>query len=126
MSLFEFLKEHTIVTIGNLSMEKCIATETISDDPQKLVEYVIQAGCYISEIRWWHRVEISTQSEIGYGGTLDPRDPNNYYFAETDIVDSFDEKTTIFEYTNYLSRIKTQYKKYDLYPAFDIIEMTKQ
>ena len=120
MNLLQYLNNHTILTIGNLVEDKCVIVEVISNNPEELVEYVIKNDCYISEIRWWDRASISTKSKIGYGGTKDPRDPQKYYFAETDICASFEKETTALEYLEYLNTIKTQYSMHDLYPAFDI------
>ena len=120
MDIMSFLDKHTIVSVGNIASDKCVVVEVITDSSEELIKNVISNNCYISEIRWWHRVEISTQSPIGYGGTRDPRDPQNYYFAETDICCVFQPETTISEYIDYLYLIKAEYSMYDIYPAFDI------
>ena len=120
MSLLQYLKKHIIVSIGSLETDKCVIVEVIVDNPEELLEQVIKNDCYISEIRWWDRTPIFTQSKIGYGGTPDPRDPQNYYFAETDLCNSFGKTTSIPEYVKYLEDIKKQNFMYDLYPAFDI------
>ena len=122
MSILQDLKKHIIVSIGCLKIDNCVMAEVIIDNPKEIVEQVIKSGCYISEIRWWDRVPISTQSGIGYGGTPDPRDPQNYYFAETDIFNSFPKDTTVSEYIKYLEDTKKQNFMYDLYPAFDIYQ----
>ena len=120
MNIFQYLNEHTIVSIGNLPNDKCIAAELICDDTQALVKCVVENDCYISEISWWDRASIALGSKIGYGGTPDPRDPKKYYFAETDICASFEKTTTSAEYVKYLNEVKERYIMYDLYPAFDI------
>ena len=120
MNIVQYLKDNTIVSIGNLNDEKCVIVEAIPKRPIELVKFIIEKSCYISEIRWWDRVPISIGSKIGYGGVPDPRDPQKYYFAETDIFASFKKTTSISEYIKYLEAVKTQYHNYDLYPAFDI------
>ena len=120
MNILQYLKEHRIVSIGYSPKDKCIASELICDDARKLIECVAQNDCYISEILWWDRASIALGSKIGYGGPCDPRDPQNFYFAETDICASFAKSTTISEYIKYLDEIKERYIMYDLYPAFDI------
>ena len=120
MKLLKYFKDHAIVSIGNLSIDECVVVETIFDVPEELIEYVIKNNCYISEISWWDRASIMQKSSIGYGGTPDPRDPQNYYFAETDIRASFEKTTTFSEYIKYLNEVKEKYIMYDLYPAFDI------
>ena len=120
MDLLCFLKEHTIISVGKPITDECVAVEVILDNPEQLVKTVIKNNCYISEIRWWDRVHISKMSSIGYGGTRDPRFPQNYYFAETDIFQTFEPKTTFLEYMDYLTLIWTQYAMYDLHPSFDI------
>ena len=90
------------------------------DNPIDLVDCIIKNNCYISEIRWWDRADITLGSKIGYGGTRDPRVPQKYYFAETDICDTFEKSTSFTEYVEYLNKIKMQYYMYDLHPAFDI------
>ena len=120
MDLLEYLKKHTITSVGNLVNDKCVIVGVIPDNPEELIECVIKNNCYISEISWWDRAAIALGSKIGYGGPLDPRDPQNYYFAETDICASFDPKTTFYEYIKYINDVKKHYFTYDLYPAFDI------
>ena len=120
MNLVCFLKEHKIVSVGCSTDVDCLAVEFIADDPQALISCVAENGCYISEIMWWHRALISKGSEIGYGGPKDPRDPENYYFAETDICSTFSKDTSTEEYESYLSAVKLKYSSYDIYPAFDI------
>ena len=122
MELLNYLKAHSIVSVGNLALNKCVIAEMIPDNCKDVVEYIIKSNCYISEIRWWDRALISQKSKIGYGGTLDPRDPLNFYFAETDICDSFDKKTTASEYLGYIDKIRTKNSEYDLYPAFDVYQ----
>ena len=118
--LYNYLNEHTIISIGNITSKTCVMVEVITDAPHELVDCVIKNKCYISEIRWWDRTHIALKSKIGYGGPHDPRDPQNYYFAETDLCDTFTEATTFNEYVEYLNNIKSRYPLYDLYPAFDI------
>lgn len=120
MDLLEYLKKHTIVSIGNLTTDKCVVVEMIPDNPKELIDCIIKNNCYISEILWWDRASVALGSKIGYGGPLDPRDPQNYYFAETDICASFEKTTTLSEYVKYLDDVKERFVMYDLYPAFDI------
>lgn len=97
-----------------------ICTEVIVTNPIEFVEVVLHNECYISEIRWWDRAKISFGSTIGYGGPRDPNFPNEYYFAETDICKSFSVNTTAIEYKKYLIETKSNFQKYDLFPAFDV------
>ena len=120
MDLNDYLKNHIIVSIGKIVSENYLMVETIVDNPIELVNIALKHGYYITEIRWWDRNSILNDSQIGYGGTLDPRNPN-YYFAETDIFMEFNDKTTLKEYIYYLEKTKNQYFSYDIYPAFDII-----
>lgn len=120
MGIIEYIEKHAIIFIGNLVDDKCVVVETIPDNPKELIEYVINNNCYISEILWWDRVPIALGSKIGYGGPPDPRDPQNYYFAETDIMDFFEPTTSFSKYVEYIDTIKEQNNMYDLYPSFDI------
>ena len=120
MELLAYLKKHIIVTVGKPSAKNCIVVEAIVDNPEQLIEKVIECNCYISEIRWWDRALISSKSKIGYGGTIDLRGEKEYYFAETDICSLFKSDTTIDEYISYINDIKNKHIEYDLYPAFDI------
>ena len=120
MNLLDYIRKHTIISIGKLENNDCIIVEMISDNPKQLIEVILNNNCYISEIRWWDRASLSTKSRIGYGGTCDPRDPKKYYFAETDICNSFGPTTTLFEYINYLDNVRALYSEYDIYPAFDV------
>lgn len=121
MRINDFLKNHTIVKIGRpLSGHGYICCETIVDDPKALIPIVRRNNCYISEIRWWDRVDITSISSIGYGGPRDPRSPDSHYFAETDICMTFARLLPDNEYFAYLERIKKTYSGLDLFPAFDI------
>ena len=117
--LDDYLKEHTIVKIGSPVLNY-VSCETIVDNPAELISIVLQNNCYISEIRWWDRVKITSGSIIGYGGPRDPRSPYSYFFAETDICKTFNIYAQEKEYSEYLSCIKNLYSKFDLFPAFDI------
>lgn len=124
MDILQYIKMHMITYIGTGIMEPMVdeylATEVILDDPQKFVNEITKSNYYVSLIRWWHRIPVNTSSSIGYGGPLDPRDPDNFYFAETHIEESFEKSTSYSQYIHYLSKIRDQYKNYDIYPAFDI------
>ena len=120
MDFLKLLKGNAITVIGKLVDNRCVIAEVIPENPISLVKHVFENGCYISEIRWWDRTPIFTKSKIGYGGTPDPRDPQKYYFAETDIYSTFGKGTTAEELFGYLEKIKEQYSEYDLYPAFDV------
>lgn len=120
MDLLVCLNEHVITTVGRSDEDKCVIIEAIVDNPEELVEQVIKNDCYISQIIWWDRALCSKGSSIGMGGPLDPRDPDNYYFAELYICDTFGPETTADEYVEYLNRIKKKYPMCDLYPDFNI------
>ena len=119
MKLEDYLSNHTIVKIGTC-LPGYVCCETIVDDPIKLISVLGENSCYIAEIRWWDRVEISTGSSIGYGGPRDSRSPNTHFFAETDISKIFNVFTRKEEYYSYLDEIKRNYSNYDLYPSFDV------
>lgn len=124
MNILQYIKMHMITYVGTGIIEpmvdECLATEVILDDPQEFVNEIIKSNYYISLVRWWHRIPRNTSSPIGYGGPLDPRDRDNFYFAETYIEESFEKSTSAAQYTHYLNKIREQYKDYDIYPAFDI------
>ena len=119
MVIEKFLENHKIVKIGN-TIPGYICCETIVDNPMCLIPIVRQNNCYISEIRWWDRVEIVSASNIGYGGPRDPRCPDNYFFAETDIYKVFSKHLPDKEYYEYIDLIKRSYSSLNLFPAFDI------
>lgn len=119
MNVSTFLVEHAIVNIGISVPGKTPFAEVIVDSPECLIS-LLGEHYYISQIMWWDRVLISKGSEIGYGGPRDPRDANNYFFAETDICSQFSCDTKPYEYVNYMDEIKSKYIQYDLYPSFDI------
>ena len=116
MNLKEYLDEHTIVLIGR----SYLCGEVIVDKPTELISVIEKCGYYISEIRWWDRAKIAVGSDIGYGGPRDPNDPDNYFFAETDIDRTFDTNTQSCVYRDYLSQIKNERPCYDIHPAFAI------
>jgi len=124
MDISQYIKKHMITYIGTGIMEPVVdeylATEIILDDSQEFIGEITKSNYYISLIRWWDRIPVNTSSSIGYGGPLDPRDPDNFYFAETYIEKSFGKSTTNTEYVQYLEMIKEQHSGHDIYPAFDI------
>ena len=119
MDLEIFLQNNVIVSIGE-PIIGYICTETIVNDFKKLIDILDVDRYYISEIRWWDCVLIKTGSPIGYGGVRDPRNPFEFFFAETDICQEFDISSTKKVYSAYIDSIKNNYINYNLYPAFDI------
>lgn len=122
MRIEDYLSDHTVLRIG-VSISGYICCETIVDDPIELISVVRQSNCYISEIRWWDRVEIASGSSIGYGGPRDPLSPDSHFFAETDICKVFNTLSRDEEYYEYIDQIKSTYYHLDLFPAFDIKKM---
>ena len=119
MRIEDYLENHTVVKIGN-PVPGYICCEIIVDNPMQLISVVRENSCFISEIRWWDRVEIAVGSSIGYGGTRDPRNPETHFFAETDICRVFNDLLRDDEYYAYLENIKLNNSNLDLFPAFDI------
>ncbi len=118
--MLKYLKEHVIKIVGFTEDDQGLLVEVISDNAELFISYILENGGVISEIRWWDRALILEKSKIGYGGHPDPRDPQKYYFAETDICASFQKDSTITEYCDYLNAVKEKYATYDLYPGLDI------
>ena len=118
-NILHYIIEHAIKYFEGTT-DKSVAYEVIVDNPIELIRYAIAEGYYISAVLWWDRVRVSENSKIGSGGYLDPRDPENYYFAETFIFDTFNENTTFEDYVNYISKVYNEYSSYDIYPSFDI------
>lgn len=119
MKIDDYIIKHTITKIG-VSLPNYIICEVIVDDPFELIPVVKNNNCYISQIGWWEHSEITTGSTIGYGGPRDPRSPEMYYFAETDICRNFNSNTKEEEYYEYLDQIIDSYPHHNLVPAFDI------
>ena len=118
MHIEEYLNMQGVVVIGKGYMQG----EVIVDNPIELINIVRQNDCYISEIRWWEYCEIIMGSKIGYGGPRDPRCPDRFFFAETDIYKTFNSNTEDSTYYDYLDQIKKAYPFYNLRPAFVIKE----
>lgn len=116
IELYSFLDEHFIINIGKKQL-----CEVIVDTPVELISLLKHHDFYISLITWWDWVPIATGSSIGYGGPRDPRDPNNYFFAETDISKEFGVETPPDQYIEYLKKVQKEYSGHDLYPAFEIV-----
>lgn len=114
MNFEKYLIAHTIVVIG----KGCLDGEVIVDDPPGVIHTAEESKYYIAEIRWWDRAKIATGSTIGYGGPRDPKDPNTYFFAETDIDKVFSANTEACTYYDYLRQIINENCCYDLRPAF--------
>ena len=119
MNIHDFLNKHMIVKIGAAPLEY-VCSELIVDNPEELIDVVLETGCFISSIRWWERTHLLSTPNLGYGGPLDPRCPSSYFFAETDLEQEFDEGTLKNRYIEYLQFVKSRYPQYNLYPAFDI------
>ena len=120
MELLTYLKEHKILNVGNPISPEYVCVETIVDCPKDFIDIVYSHDCYISEIRWWHRTLISEKSGIGYGGPRDPRDANNYFFAETDYFKNFDKTCSAQDCYSYIEFMTKTHSIYDLYPAFHV------
>lgn len=119
MNLNSFFLKHSVVSVGIPIPGKIEFSDVIVDSTDGLIS-LLGEHYYISQITWWDRVLISEGSKIGYGGPRDPRDPNKYFFAETDICRQFNSDTQPFEYDNYINEVRDKYTQYDLYPSFDI------
>ena len=118
-SIKRFLNKHLIKQIGSTSNEFC-CTELIVDDPIAFISVVLSNGYYVSSILWWEHSRLDMIPVIGGGGTIDPRNPNLYFFAETHIHHTFDSTTDLETYKRYLSSVQNQYPDIVLYPGFDI------
>lgn len=119
MNISEYLNNHTIVKIGQ-ALSDDVCAEVIVDDPIQLIAVVRENNCYIHSIGWWDRVELLTGSPIGFGGPLDPRCPNEYFFSETHLSKKFDFRLQDKEYIRYFNQIKCEYNLYSLVPSFKI------
>ncbi len=122
MTIQDYLDKHTIVKIGS-TPPGFVCTEVIVAEPKEFVAIVLQNGCYIVEIQWWDRSKIGAGSTIGYGGPRDPRSPDSYFFAETDIQKHFDAPMQIDEYYSYLDETAEYYSDFEIFPAFDVVEI---
>ncbi len=125
MRIEDFLNAHTIVQIGR-TLPDYVCCEHIVDNPEELVPIVRESGCYISEILWWDRIEIGSVSSIGYGGPRDPRCPDSFFFAETDIYRRFNTILKDEEYYKYFDEVRRAYPGFDLFPGFDIMRLSKE
>lgn len=119
MRIEEYLNNHTIVRVG-ITLPEYVCCEIIVDNPTEFISIIMNNNCYISEIRWWDHVEISSGSSIGYGGPRDPDRPDNFFFAETDIYKVFTPHSQDKEYCEYLDQIRRKYTNLNLFPAFDV------
>ena len=119
MTIEDYLNRNAIVKIGT-TLPGYVCCEVIVDNPVELVFVLQTSDCYISEIRWWDCLEIGNSSTIGYGGPRDPRNPDSFYFAETDICQFFSADSRPENYYEYLNHIKEVYPKHNLFPSFDI------
>lgn len=119
MDIWELIAKNIIVKIG-IDLPEHIYSEVIVSDPIECIHLVLENNCYISSIMWWERVEVEAKPQIGYGGVLDPREPNRFFFAETDIGEQFGSATTEDEYCRYLKRINSDYSYLDMIPAFEV------
>lgn len=118
MPLKEYIERHLITRIG-FTPPGYIATEVIVDDPESLIDAVIEHKCYISSVLWWDNVRVGIGSPIGYGGPGDPRS-EEFFFSETLICREFESNTTKNEYKAYLDEVWKMHRERNLYPAFDI------
>ena len=116
--LSKYIEMHRIVTIGTPTSPDTLYAETIVDNPYEFVQAIVKNGFYISEILWWERTLQSSSPKLGMGGPVDPRDPLNYYFAETDICMNYNHNTSLEEYIDYLNEIQAKYPNFDLFPSF--------
>ena len=120
----EYIRNHAIINIG-MPPNGYICYETIVDDPYAFIPIIRENNCYIEEITWWHRTEISHGSSIGYGGPRDPVFPDTFFFAETDIFKKFGSLMEDEKYYRYFEQIKKDYCSFELYPAFVVRRRTE-
>lgn len=92
--------------------------EAIVDDPEGFIDLIEKLNLRIDMILMWHRVPINSASPIGYGGPLDARAPEEYYFAETDLIVHYDETATAEDYRQFVRQQKEAYPAYQLYAGF--------
>ena len=121
MKFQDYLMRHKIVKIGKHILGY-VCSEVIVDNPEEFIMIVQQNGYFISEIRWWEYTSITEVPSIGYGGPRDPRCPDKYYFAETDVCISFCKPVRYQDYVSYLVQVKNAYPNLILHPAFDVKE----
>ena len=126
MDIIEFLTKHYIVCLGESAETRLINGEIIVDCIDDFIDTVYDEKYYITYVCFWERTLLKSQPQIGHGGPLDPRDKDNYYFAETDFCSVFNhlvEKETIKEFIN---GIKVQFPNIDLYTSFMIEPCSEQ
>ena len=119
MEVIDSLADHLIIQ-SSIPSQRYIFLEAIFDNPEDIINMLPKSKYHICHICWWHHLRIGEISQIGYGGTRDPKNPK-YYFAETDICQDFCLDTSDEEYQNHFLRVKELYPNLALFPSFDII-----
>lgn len=119
MGILDYVKKHKVLQIG-IDLPSHICSEVIVDEPEKFIRVIVQNGGYISAISWWERVAVGMKPQIGYGGPRDPKAPDEFFFAETDLESCFSVLTSEKEYLNYLALTLQTYPDITLFPAFEV------
>ena len=125
MEIQEYLDKYSIVKIGKHALDE-VCSDTIVETPMRFIDIIEKNGCYISSILWWDYAEISSGSCIGYGGTRDPRNPDCYFYAETDIYREFESGVHSSVYYKYIRDTKKKYPQCRLVPSFTVKRTSKK
>lgn len=115
----QYIAEHLVIKIGRDS-PGYLCTEIIVDNPEEFIERIATSQYFVSGILWWERALLDEHPKLGGGGPLDPRSPNDYWFAETFLEEQFQKDSTKQDYCDYIQRIHALYPSIDLYPGFDV------
>ena len=123
MNIKDYINSNLILQVGQ-PIEGDVCVETIVSNPVEFVHVVKSNGYFIQHILWWERAKLSEGPLLGGGGTLDPRSPNEYFFAETQLERDFAANTSADEYIEYIRQTQETYGYLELYPGFDVSSRT--
>lgn len=117
------LTEHSVKAINKAYkiIYDNVGTDLIVDDYSGLVDLVCNSDkCYISNIIMWERTKIGVPSHMGYGGPVDLRAPEEYFFSETIVEKNFAANSSKAEILEFIAQCKMKHPECDLYPGFNI------
>ena len=120
MDVKQYIAEHLVIRIG-YDLPGHLCTDIIVDDPEEFIGIIDASEYFISGILWWEHTPICNRPKIGAGGLVDPRNPREYFFAETFLCESFQKDTPKQDYIDYIQKIRKLYPSVHLCPSFDVV-----
>lgn len=101
-----------------IQKNKIKANALIFRDWEEFLRILYESNRRVEMIVWYEYCRINEQ-QIGMGGYIDI-DNKGYMWAETQLFESDLQDRSCNEILDYISKMREEYSKYDLYPEFHL------